>query len=46
MDLVRLVQGKVLSVVEAVANFLESGTDYLSFEKQLKSCLLYTSRCV
>ncbi len=36
MDLVRLVQGKVLSVVEAVANFLESGTDYLSFEKQLK----------
>lgn len=36
MDLVRLVQGKILSVVEAVANFLEGGVDYLSFEKQLK----------
>lgn len=36
MELVRLVEGKVLSVVESVIRVLEGEADYQSFEAQLK----------
>jgi hypothetical protein len=36
MDLVRLVEGKILSVVEAVVKLLEGEAAYFSFESQLK----------
>lgn len=36
MELVRLVESKVLSVVEEILEVLEGGSDYLSFEAKLK----------
>ena len=36
MDVVRLVEAKVLSVVEKIFKFLEGGSDYLAFEAKLK----------
>jgi hypothetical protein len=36
MELIRLVEGKILSVVESVVRLLEGETDYFSFEAQLK----------
>lgn len=39
MDVVRLIEGKVLSVMEEVVEFLEGGIDYRSFEGQLKKKL-------
>jgi hypothetical protein len=36
MDVVRLVEAKVLSVTEKILEVLEGGSDYLTFEAQLK----------
>lgn len=36
MDIVRLVEVKILSVMEVITRVLEGGTDYLDFERQLK----------
>src|SRR5690554_5928340 len=36
MEIVRLVEAKVLLLVEEILKVLEGGTDYLSFESKLK----------